>query len=654
MPADPFIIKEYGGAIRDSSLTAFRNEVDGDIVAADSYRKRLSFAAGRGRAKWVVGAAAIFAFALLFSRLYYLQIVRGSEYYGAAEGNRIRRSPILGARGVVFDRREKRLAYNVPDFALLVTPRDLPMSQEEEDAMFGAIARSVGVSAFDLVERFADVPRNSSEPVEIMRGLTQEQAVSLAPDAATWSGVAISPVEQRAYAMPVELAHVLGYTGKIAPEEYERYVSDLGYALREHVGKTGLEKTYQESLRGRSGEELIEVDSRGQAVRTLERREGAVGDNVYLHLDAVLQEAAWEALAASVSSHESPGGTVIALDPRNGAVRALVSYPSFSSEAFSRGISAAEYEALLSDASLPLFNRALSGEYPSGSTIKLVVGAAALEEGLVNRHTTVLSTGGIRVGEYFYPDWRAGGHGETDIIHALADSVNTYFYAIGGGWGNIPGLGIERIARYGARFGLASPTGIDLPSERSGFLPSEEWKRETKGDRWYLGDTYHAAIGQGDVLVTPLQIANVTAAIANNGTLYSPRLVDRIGREYETSAPFEPRVLQSAVAQEENVRAIQEGLAAAVTYGTARSLLSLPVAAAGKTGTAEWGEGRRPHAWFTGYAPYKNPELVVTVLVEQGEGGDLAATPVAKKIFERYFYTEAPLTPAPAEGSISN
>ncbi|MBI2050667.1 MAG: penicillin-binding protein 2 [Parcubacteria group bacterium] len=637
MAPDPFIIQEHGGGIRDRSLPAFRYEVDGDIVAADSYRKPgISPRTHRYRGS----AFAVFAFLIfgaLVGKLYYLQVVRGEEYYGAAEGNRIRSVPLIPARGVIFDADQKRLAYNVPDFAIVVVPADLPETQEEEDAIFETIARALGVPAFDLVERFADVPRDRSEPVEIMRGLSQEQAVMLLSDAANWSGVEVVPTHSRAYAFPDELSHALGYTGSISPDEYASYVGEKGYLLLERVGKAGLEKTYQERLRGSPGRQLLEVDSRGLPSRALETDEAAVGDNLYLHLDATLQKIAWDALKESVLAHKSPGGTVVALDPRSGAVRALVSWPSFSSEEFARGISVSAYQSLLSDPGIPLLNRATSGEYPSGSTIKLVVGAAALEERLVNRYTSVLSTGGIRVGAYWYPDWRSGGHGETNIIHGLADSVNTFFYAVGGGWGAIEGLGIDRIALYGRRFGLAAATGIDVPSERAGFLPSREWKEEVKGEQWYLGDTYHAAIGQGDVLVTPLQVANFTAAIANGGTLYSPRLADRVGREYELSEIIAPVILNPEVASPENVRIIQEGLRAAVTYGTVRSLGSLPVAAAGKTGTAEWSESKLPHGWFTGYAPYEDPELVVTVLVEQGGGGDLAATPVAKKIFEWYF-----------------
>lgn len=636
MARDPFTATQGGSDIRDSRISVFSYEVNGDIMAPDSYQKRPFSRRDAGKSGAILALVVLAFFAALFGKLYYLQVVRGAEYYGAAEGNRIRRIAIAPARGVIADRNGQRLAYNVPDFALAVVPADLPASQEEEDRMFASIAQTLGMDAFDLVERFASMPRASYAPIEIMRGIPSEAGLVLSKESGEWSGVFVAPIQQRAYAREASLSHVLGYTGAISQEDYA-YVSDEGYLLVEHVGKTGIEKVYQGELRGTPGQRLVEVDSRGKPRRELSTTFAASGDSVYLHLDAELQRIAYEALKESVEKQGSPGGSVVILDPRNGAVRALVSYPSFANEAFARGIASETYRELLADPRLPLFNRAVSGEYPSGSTIKLVFGTAALAEGLVNRYTTVQSTGGIRINEYWYPDWKYGGHGATDMVAALAESVNTYFYAVGGGYQGIDGLGMEQMVAYGERFGLSALSGIDLPGERPGFLPSKEWKERAKGERWYLGDTYHLAIGQGDILVTPLQVANFTAAIANGGTLYSPRVVDRIGSDYESAPPFLSVVLNSRVAEREDIAVIQEGLRAAVSYGTARSLSSLSVELAGKTGTAEFGEDKKPHAWFTGYGPYQNPEIVVTVLVEQGQGGDLAATPVAKKIFEWYF-----------------
>ncbi|OJI06481.1 penicillin-binding protein 2 [bacterium CG10_46_32] len=637
MSRDPFATNQGGSDIRDNHVDVFAYEVNGDIMAEDLYQKRpFSKKFARKSSMLLVFVVSTF-FVVLFGKLYYLQMVRGAEYYGTAEGNRIRSIAITPPRGVIFDNQFRRLAYNVPDFSLVVTPADLPSTQEEEDAIFKSIEEIIGINAFDIVESFSDIPRNSYVPVEIIRGIPSQAAIVLSKESGNWSGVSLVPTQQRAYTFDFPFSHVLGYTGKISQNDYDAYVAKEGYTLVERIGKTGIEKTYQSKLRGIPGVELVEVDSRGKHTRELSTKPAIPGESVYLHIDAALQQVAYDALKESIEKQESPGGSVIVVDPRNGAVRALVSYPSFSSEEFSRGIGNDAYQNLLTDPRQPLFNRTISGEYPSGSTIKLVIGAAGLEEGTVNRHTTVQSTGGVRINEYWYPDWKYGGHGTTDIVRALAESVNTYFYAIGGGHQSIEGLGVDRIVAYAKRFGLNSISTIDLPSEQSGFLPSKEWKEEAKGERWYLGDTYHLAIGQGDLLVTPLQVANFTAVIANGGTLYAPRIVDRIGRNYQSALPFTPVILENRVASPENIKIIQEGLRAAVTYGTARSLLTLPVSVAGKTGTAQFGQDKNPHAWFTGYGPYDNPEIVVTVLVEEGKGGDIAGTPVAKKIFEWYF-----------------
>ncbi len=636
MRNDPFAIKETGADISDSSVEYQQQEIDGDIVISDSYRKRARQQWKGSKSIHLLTVIGVLLFVVLFGKLYYLQIVRGAQYYGTAEGNRIKSLSIIPPRGVIFDSRGNRLAYNVPDFALVVVPSDLPNNQEEEDVIFSTISKAVGIEQFDLVQAFSQIPRNSFSPIELVRGISQSQAVILSRDIDTWQGISLLPVEQRTYPIKEELSHILGYTGKISPDEYREFRSK-GYELVEHTGKTGLEKTYQEALRGTQGEVLVEVDSNGKPTRELKTTDPVIGDNIYLHLDSELQNFIWKELESMVKERESPGGSVVVLNPQTGAVLALVSYPGYNNELFSRGIDSEVYQALIEDPRQPLFHRSITGEYPSGSTIKIVVGAAALEEGTISRYDTVASTGGVDVNSYWFPDWKYGGHGQTNIVHALADSVNTFFYAIGGGYQHIDGLGVARITEYGRKFGLDNTSGIDLPSESSGFLPSKDWKLDTKNERWYLGDTYHLAIGQGDVLVTPLQVANFTAIIANNGILYATRLVDRVGRDYNSAKEFEPEIINKQVVSREVVDVIQDGLRGAVTYGTARSLSGLSVDVAGKTGTAQFSSTKDPHAWFTGYAPYIRPEIVVTVLVEEGEGGDLSATPIAKKIFEWYF-----------------
>ncbi len=630
----PFSEEEY-------ARTDYRHssEIDGDILVADSYRKHPKHMWGVIQRTRVIFIVSLLLFFGLVTKLYYIQIVRGAEFLGAAEGNRIRKVTVIPPRGTIIDAQGKRIAYNVPNFALYAVPYDLPETQEEEEQIFAEIADVLDMETFDVALPLARIPRSSFSAVEITRDITQEQAIKLEQRSQQWKGVYISPIEQRAYAETFPLSHIIGYTGKMNDTEYTEK-KDEGYLFSEHIGKIGIEQMYQSALRGIPGERLVEVDSFGKTNTVMSEVPALPGKNVYLHIDTQLQDFIWDLMIKTTADFDAPGGAVVVEDPRNGALKALVSFPGYNNQAFVTGIDSASYSALLQDPHKPLFNRAITGEYPSGSTFKIVVGAAALEEGLITKSTSLLSTGGIRVNAYYFPDWKAGGHGQTNIIHALADSVNTFFYAVGGGYEHIDGLGVEKITQYGKTFGLAEKTDVDLPAERPGFLPSKSWKEKAKGERWFLGDTYHLAIGQGDILVTPLQIASMTSVVANGGTIYAPRIVDRIGRSYEQAEPFVGTVQHTDVADPSTLRTIAEGLRAAVTYGSARSLATLPVHATGKTGTAEFSETKKPHAWFTGYAPYESPELVVTVLVEEGEGGSLAATPIAKKIFEWYFGSE--------------
>ncbi len=636
MRVDPFIIKEAGGDIRDRGLGRSAALIDGDIIVSDSYRKHPRHQWAKFKNNSILFYACLLLFTILGSRLFYLQVVRGADYYASAEANRIRTVSAPAPRGVIFDRQGKRLAYNVPDFGLYVVPADLPDRQADEDKIFAAIGRIIDRSPYDLVEGLARIPRTSFNGVEIVRGLSQEQAVRLRSQAESWQGISIQPIEQRNYAPGADVSHVLGYTGAMSEEEYAARARE-GYGLDEYVGKTGLEKIYQNNLRGRAGAKLVEVDSLGKEKRIVDERASVPGTNLYLHLDAALQNLITQELAAMVARQKSTGGSAIVLSPRDGGVLALVNYPSFDNNLFARGISAADYEALLADPDKPLFNRAIAGEYPSGSTFKIVVGAAALEEKLINDSFTVLSTGGLYVNGYWFPDWKAGGHGRVNIIGALADSVNTFFYTIGGGYGDFTGLGLARLVSYGKLFGLTEEAGIDLPGERTGFLPTPEWKLKERGERWFLGDTYHLSIGQGDILVTPLQVANYTAVIANGGTLFKPKLAERMVLPDGSTRALGAEVIRTEVVSPATIATIRAGLRAVVTGGSARSLGALAAPVAGKTGTAEHGEGKPPHAWFTGFGPYDNPEIVVTVLVENGQGGDIAATPIAKKIFEYYF-----------------
>ena len=330
--------------------------------------------------------------------------------------------------------------------------------------------------------------------------------------------------------------------------------------------------------------------------------------------------------------------SAIVMNPQNGEILSMISLPAYDNNVFARGISQKEYSALISQSDNPLFNRSVSGEYPSGSTIKPVISVAALQEGIITEHTSFLSVGGLRIGKWFFPDWLAGGHGKTNVRKAIAQSVNTFFYYIGGGYENFRGLGVDKIVKYGHLFGLGTQLGVDLAGEASGFLPTREWKEEYKNEPWYIGDTYHLAIGQGDLLVTPLQVAVFTSVFANSGKLYRLHFIKEIlTGDDETIRILENEPIRKDFIDSYNIYVVRQGMRQTVTLGSARSMQTVPVEVAGKTGTAQWSTKHENHAWFTGFAPYDNPELVITVLVEEGGEGSSVAVPIAKEFLEWYF-----------------
>lgn len=433
----------------------------------------------------------------------------------------------------------------------------------------------------------------------------------------------------------LSLSHILGYEGKINDSEMDKYLAK-GYLVNDYIGKAGLEYSYEKELRGAYGKEQVEVDAIGQAKEIIAYEPPVPGNNLVLTIDSELQKFAEQSLKRVLGAYGKKRGAIVILDPNSGEVLSLVNWPSFDNNLFSQGISQDDFSALINDENQPMFSRAISGEYPSGSTFKLIVGAAALQEGIITPSTGFNSVGGIRIKSWFFPDWKAGGHGWTSIVKAIAESVNTFFYMIGGGheeYEDMKYLGVEKIKEYGEMFGLNKKLGIDLPNEASGFLPTMEWKEETKGERWYIGDTYHLAIGQGDILVTPLQIASWTAFFANGGTLYKPYVVKEILDSNDNiTKEIRPRALNQDFIDPSYIQTINQGLRQAVTTGSAKAMYSLPVKVAAKTGTAEWSSTRPAHAWLTAFAPYENPQIVVTVLVEEGEEGSRVALPAAYDI----------------------
>ena len=598
----------------------------------------------------------------LFARAGYLDLVKGGTYRAQAEGNRLRIAAIPAERGVIYDRNGTLLVRNVPDFTLTVTPADLPRDPKERENLIVQIAEAVSVTPVDVEKSLRNYPANLASPVPIKEHLDYEQALRLDIQSGRISGVALAAGTKREVLLKPEgasepimsLSHVIGYEGRINEAEYARLKNE-GYLPTDAIGKTGVETTYQKELRGTYGKKQIEVDAFGREQKVLASDEPVQGMDLTLSIDAKLQAVAEQSLRNSAARNGFGRGAAVAMDPKTGEILALVSWPSYDANIFARGISTKEYQALLQDKNQPLYPRAVSGAFPPGSTIKTIVAAAALAEHVVTPATTVLSTGGIHFGAWFFPDWKNGGHGVTNVTKAIAESVNTFFYAVGGGWDKIDGLGIARLVSWYRKFNLGSKLGIDLPGEAAGFVPDEAWKERVKDEVWYIGDTYHVAIGQGDMLATPLQVAEWTAVFANGGTLVRPHVVKQI-RSEKTIEKIAPQPIATNVVPKDVIDVVRQGMRQTVLAGSAQSLKTSFTQIAGKTGTAQWSSDKPTHAWFAGFAPYDDPQIVVAVLVEAGGEGSHSSVPVARDIIEAWLRPKntAPVTrPSPIDAATS-
>jgi len=574
-----------------------------------------------------------------------VQVVKGEHYAELAEGNRSRIEWVPAERGVMFDRNGEPVVGNAPRFTVTVTPADLPRDPAERRLAIGRMSEMLGITPRDIEEHLAGYSQVSAVAVPVAENVSHEQAVLTDIASVRWPAIQLIKGIRREYYLSESassMSHILGFEGSVSEEDLEN--SD--YLPTDLIGRTGLERSYESVLRGTYGRRRIEVDALGSRKTVIAEESGEPGRNLVLTIDSELQKKAQSVLEEALSKLDKKRGSVIALDPNTGEVLAMVSLPAFDNNLFARGISSDEYQTLLDNEDNPLFPRAVGASLPSGSTFKLIVAAAALSEGIVTPRTTFLSTGGIAVSRWFFPDWKAGGHGLTNLYKAISESVNTYFYIVGGGFEEHDGLGVTKIIEYAKRFGLGSATGIDIPGEGEGFLPSKEWKLETKGERWYDGDTYHLAIGQGDILVTPLQIAVMTAAFANGGKLIQPHLVNSLISHNGEREDLSVNVLNDSVVDSEYIHHVRQGMRDSVLYGSSRALSLLPVSAAGKTGTAQWSSNKDTHAWFTSFAPFEKPEIVITVSIEEGGEGSAAAAPVAREILS-WYYGEEEITEQP-------
>jgi penicillin-binding protein 2 len=550
----------------------------------------------------------------------YLQIINGYKYKELAEENRIFHYTIQSERGIIYDRNGNPLTKNTPTFDIVV-PSNI-INDPDYTIELHQIADDLDVNLDNILQ----IASKYLIPTDILfaEQIPNEKALIYMSDKSeSWISVETSALREYNNQNTLSLSHILGYSSSINSDEYDSYKS-LEYRTFDKIGKQGLEKYYETNLRGTYGYELLEVDAFGNIERIISKTEPQDGENIYITIDLNLQSFIENKLKERLDNSDSTKASVIVMNPNNGEILSLVSWPSYDANLFTNGIEQESYSTLSNDTDQPLFPRAIAGEFPSGSTIKPVYAAAALIEGIITPYTTFMSTGGIWVNIWFFPDWRANGHGPTNVYHAIADSVNTFFYYIGGGKDDFEGLGIERMMQYASLFGFGSKTGIDLPGEADGFLPSMEWKEETKGEQWYIGDTYHVSIGQGDFLVTPIQIAQSTAIIANDGSIITPHL-------NIATIPTTKTIIDSDTA-----KIIQDAMRQTVTNGSAMSLQNAIVEVAGKTGTAQWSQDGIPHSWFTGFAPYDDPQIVVTILIEEG-GNNYIVVPLANDIINYWF-----------------
>jgi len=578
-------------------------------------------------------------FLLLATKLFFLQVIGASESKNLALGNSVRPRGILSSRGIITDSKGNWLARNKPSFALGVYPSDIPKKGQERQDFYRELSDLSGVAVDDIRKKIEGAGLTSIELCIIKPDLPREEALLLEEETAGMPGVVIDKRAIREYQSQAGLAHILGYTGLISPEELK---ANPEYLMSEETGKAGLEKSYQEYLRSRPGIEQVEVDSRGKVVRTLadvKSQQPQKGDNLVLNLDLDLQREMVNQLTAAITTigGDVHAGAAVALDPKTGAVLGLVSVPYYDNNIFEGNVNQAEYQKLLSDPTLPLFNRATGGTYPSGSIIKIVMASAGLQEGVISKDTSIETPPEIAIGEWKFPDWK-WHTGVTNVTRALAESNNIFFYSVAGGWDKIRGLGIALVDKYLSLFGFGAKTGIDLPTEAAGLVPSPEWKEKYKNESWYIGDTYHLGIGQGDLLVTPLQMARAVAAIANGGKLLTPQIVkDVTDADGNVVRPFAPQVEREGFISPDNIATVQAGMRQAVLSGSARLMADLPVSSAAKTGTAQFFDNQKTHAWFECYAPYENPQIALVILVEGGGGGYEVAEPIAHNILQYYF-----------------
>lgn len=589
---------------------------------------------------FIVGAV----FFLLLMRLWHLQILNTDDYQAMSENNRLRFVPVAASRGAILDRNGVVLVSNRPSFSLAVIPQEV----KDKESLLTQLSSLLALDRAEMSERWEkNKGRAKYYPIVLASNITRDQVEIVEENRLRLPGVEIEMKPVREYSSGVLGAHLLGYIGEISEKELS-YKGFEEYNPGDYVGKNGIERALENELHGEDGGRQFEVDARGRVLRTISETYPTVGNSVVLTIDAAIQKQTERAFGEQA-------GAAVAMDVNSGEILAFVSNPGFDPSLFSGKLPPEIWKGYLEDKRHPLENKALSGQYPPGSTFKIITAMAGLQDSTINESTSVNCSGSYALGTSTFKCWNRRGHGTTSLRKSLRESCDVYYYQLG------EKLGVDKIAAAAKAFRLGSPMGVELQNEKPGLIPTSEWKQKRYGKRWFHGETLPVAIGQGFVLTTPIQLASMIATVANEGTIFRPHLVKRIvDADGKLLRETKPEVIGNAAFSKESYRLVKQGLLAVVNEsgGTGAMARLYDVKVAGKTGTSQVVKMRdskqgtpyqfRDHALFVAFAPFDKPEIAVAVVVEHGEHGGSAAAPIAGRILRAYFDGKKPVRKVPS------
>lgn len=585
---------------------------------------------------FIAAVIVVAAFFILAVRFWYLQVKEAAYYRELSQNNSVRLLKAVAPRGIVYDSQGLKVAENRAGFDLYVIPEDVKDWPKVKETL----KKLIDLDPAEIDEKLRKAKgRPKFQAIALKEDLSWEETVKIESYKFELHGLMLDVSPKRSYLYGEATAHLVGYLGEISEKELDDLDEGEKYGPGDLIGKYGLEKSYEKDLKGTDGGKEIEVDAMGRKIQVINWSPPYPGNNIKLTIDMRAQLAAWQAL-------KDRAGAAVAMDPRTGRILAMVSTPSFDSNALSTKISAKDWKAIIENPLNVLMNRVLQAQYPPASTFKPIHAAAALQDKVITPATLIYSGPSFRYAGHDYRDWQVKGHGTINVHRAIVESSDTFFYQVG------LKIGVDRLAEYVKTFGFGKKTGIGLLNEKAGIVPNSVWKKKTYGVKWYEGETISVSVGQGYMLTTPLQLVNAYAAIANGGTLYEPFVVDEITSPTgKVLKKYEPKEIGKAAISEQVLAYIRDALKGVVNEekGTASSLKSANLKIAGKTGTAQVAKlikrtknissiayKYRDHAWFAGFAPYDDPKIVLVVLVEHGGFGASAAVPVAREIFKAY------------------